>query len=395
MRQRRLKGLDEKLDIYSGGITTEPELQKGRWNALFDEEQPIYMELGCGKGQFILALAKAYPERNFIAIEANESVVLRALQKAARNVAGISSKDILDENGYEKPFEDLIEDGIFAVTERRDIKEILADGMEKNAAGVEAGRNAVDVEAGRNAADGSEKDLTQGGKADIAARNERRAEARAKAMAEFVPGYHIVDGKKKKNRRPDEPGNIYKLMPNLLLANTLVKDITDIFDEGELSGIYLNFSDPWPKARHAKRRLTHTGYLRGYRHILKPEGCLEFKTDNEGLFRFSIEEFDANNLERLEYTEDLHGVLGDAKKGRALSADSSAMPDEESGADSNGRLSAAQDAESGIEKSRFEPAKHEFESTKDKYESAKYMTEYEQKFTLQGKPIYYCKVKFA
>ena len=66
------------------------------------------------------------------------------------------------------------------------------------------------------------------------------------------------------------------------------------------------FSDPWPKARHAKRRLTHTCYLKGYGRVLKPGSALEFKTDNEALFRFSSEEFDLNSLVKEEYTEDLH-----------------------------------------------------------------------------------------
>ena len=71
MRQRKLKGLEEKLSVYSGGRQIDPAAQKGKWNEFFERDQPIYMELGCGKGQFILSLAKAFPERNFIAVEGN------------------------------------------------------------------------------------------------------------------------------------------------------------------------------------------------------------------------------------------------------------------------------------------------------------------------------------
>ncbi len=454
MRQRKLKGVEEKLDIYSGGITTQPELQKGRWNSLFDKEQPVYMELGCGKGQFILALAAAYPERNFIAIEGNESVVLRALQKTARNMRRFSDEELIDENGYEKPFEDLIEDGIFKIENQVKVDtsgtveaddecetdvdtngtveadnecetDVNASGMveaddgcgtavntrceieadnecetDVNASGmVEADDECeTDVNAGGRIEtdEGRKSGINIGDRAEIDTENrvERRAAARAKAMAEFVPGYHIVDGKKKKNRRPDEPGNIYKLMPNLLLVNMFVKDITDIFDGDELAGIYLNFSDPWPKARHAKRRLTHTRYLNGYRHILRPGGCLEFKTDNEDLFRFSIEEFEANHLEKLEYTEDLHGVLDGAESGRVHDDAKSGRVHDDA---KSGRVH--DDAKSGRvhddAKSGRVYADLESSIESDNFESAKYMTEYEQKFTLLGKPIYYCKVKFV
>ena len=89
MRQRRIKDLDEKLDVYSGGIQVNPRSLKGRWASLFDSSAPVYMELGCGKGQFITSLSEAYPDRNFIAVEGNRSAMLRALQKAVRHFKGI------------------------------------------------------------------------------------------------------------------------------------------------------------------------------------------------------------------------------------------------------------------------------------------------------------------
>ncbi|MBE6547140.1 MAG: tRNA (guanosine(46)-N7)-methyltransferase TrmB [Ruminococcaceae bacterium] len=70
--------------------------------------------------------------------------------------------------------------------------------------------------------------------------------------------------------------------------------------------IYLNFSDPWPKSGHAKRRLTHRSFLDIYRLLLKEDGILRFKTDNVGLFEFSLEEFAAYGAEILWQTRDLH-----------------------------------------------------------------------------------------
>lgn len=250
MRQRKLKGLDEKLEAFSGGIRINPKAMKGSWQKLFEKEQPLYMELGCGKGQFILALAKAHPERNFLAVEGNRSVMLRALQKASRTL-GIES---------------------FTV-------------------------------------------------------DEEKADAAAQEFEESLWSSDVDDC-------------VYAAAPNLIFANMYLRSVTDCFEEGELSGIYLNFSDPWPKDRNAKRRLTHMRYLDGYRAVLKPGSCLEFKTDNENLFRFSVEEFASANLEKLEYTEDLHG--GSCE-----------------------------------------------------YETVNYMTEYEEKFSSMGNPIYYCKVKFG
>lgn len=93
---------------------------------------------------------------------------------------------------------------------------------------------------------------------------------------------------------------------NLLFVERLVKNIGDIFEEGELSGIYLNFSDPWHKARHAKRRLTCEQKLKQYFHILKPGGFVELKTDNDNLYRFTIEEAERAGLSVAERTKNLH-----------------------------------------------------------------------------------------
>lgn len=273
MRQRRIKGLEEKLDIYSGGIQINPRSLKGRWASLFDNPGPVYMELGCGKGQFITQLSEAYPDRNFIAVEGNRSAMLRALQKAVRHFKGINPAHEAESQGsaITPPLEAEVPQGIFAV--------------DYEAAGIKPGE-------------------------------------------EFDTPY--------KTSRDD---CLFKVSGNLVFACMYLRKVTDCFTEGELDGIYLNFSDPWPKERQAARRLTHHRYLEGYKQVLKPGSMLEFKTDNEPLFRFSIEEFDDFGLEKTEYSEDLHA------------------PDRA-------------------------------------FRSRDFMTEYEEKFSSRGNPIYYCQVKF-
>ena len=97
-----------------------------------------------------------------------------------------------------------------------------------------------------------------------------------------------------------------KGIPNVLFIPDFILRMEDYFAEGELSGVYLNFSDPWPKVRHAKRRLTHRSYLEGYLEALAPDGFIEFKTDNQELFDFTLEECAAAGLILAECTRDLH-----------------------------------------------------------------------------------------
>lgn len=125
-------------------------------------------------------------------------------------------------------------------------------------------------------------------------------------------------------------------LANIVFVKEYIRDVTEYFAEDELSGIYLNFSDPWPKDRHAKRRLTHRRYLDGYRKVIKDGGCIEFKTDNAGLFSFAAGQFESSSMKPLESTEDLHSTELSAKN---------------------------------------------------------VTTEYEDKFRVEGKKIYYCKVK--
>lgn len=188
MRQRKAKDLEKRLEECSMYMI-EPAL--GERADCFKNDRPLFVEIGCGKGQFIINKALAEPDCNFIAVEGQETVILRALEKAKE-----------------------------------------ADEREKNNGG--AG------------------------------------------------------------------------LCNLKFMLTFVDDMEDIFHSGRLSGIYLNFSDPWPKARHAKRRLTHRQRLDKYRSCLKSGGFMEIKTDNDDLFLFTLEEIEAAGLKIAEQTRDLH-----------------------------------------------------------------------------------------
>lgn len=95
-------------------------------------------------------------------------------------------------------------------------------------------------------------------------------------------------------------------LENIYLVSSYVRDLRDYFEEGELDRIFLNFSDPWPKAKHAKRRLTYRENLKAYMDVLKEGGTIEFKTDNEGLFDFTLEEIEELGYNIEEMTRDLH-----------------------------------------------------------------------------------------
>ena len=97
---------------------------------------------------------------------------------------------------------------------------------------------------------------------------------------------------------------------NLKFMRVDARELPEIFEKGEVQKIYLNFSDPWPKARHAKRRLTSREFLSRYEKILAEEGTVEFKTDNKDLFEFSLEEVEESPWELLAHTFDLHNEEG-------------------------------------------------------------------------------------
>lgn len=183
MRQRKVKNEEDRLAEHHRYLFEDPKAMKGKWQTVFGNENEIYAEFGCGKGKFIMTLAEQNPDRNYIAVEGRGSIILRALEKAAR------------------------------------------EGLD-----------------------------------------------------------------------------------NIVFVKEYISDVNEYFTEDELAGIYLNFSDPWPKDRHAKRRLTHSRYLDGYRKILKEGCCIEFKTDNDDLFAFAKGEFESSGMKLLESTEDLHGT---------------------------------------------------------------------------------------
>lgn len=125
-------------------------------------------------------------------------------------------------------------------------------------------------------------------------------------------------------------------IPNVKLLNVNAQKLTDYFDAGEVDRVYLNFSDPWPKNRHEKRRLTYKSFLDLYKEILVAQGEIHFKTDNRGLFEYSLMSFSEYGL-LLKYASlDLHNS----------------------------------DFEGNV------------------------MTEYEEKFSSKGFPIYRCEVKY-
>lgn len=180
MRLRNITGSREVIGS-SRFVVQEPKEIKGSWKALFGNDNPIYIEIGMGKGKFLHTSAAQNPEINYIGIEKYSSVLLRALQK-----------------------------------------------ME-------------------------EEELS-----------------------------------------------------NLKFIRMDAEEITEVFGEHEVDRIYLNFSDPWPKERHAKRRLPSRQFLERYDYILKPEGQLEFKTDNRELFDFAVEELSEAGWKTQALTYDLH-----------------------------------------------------------------------------------------
>lgn len=180
MRLRNVPGARETI-IENQFSIQEPEQKKGKWAEVFGNDHPIHIEVGMGKGQFIIEMAKRNPEINYIGIEKYSSVLVRAVEK--------------------------LED------------------FEQN---------------------------------------------------------------------------------NLRLIRMDAENIEEVFDKDEVDRIYLNFSDPWPKDRHAKRRLTSTRFLERYNNILTPEGRVMFKTDNKDLFGFSLEQVEEAGWILENHTYDLH-----------------------------------------------------------------------------------------
>ena len=185
MRLRKVKDANLRLKANDNKyFIEEPKLYKGKWNELFNNNNPIHIEIGCGKGQFITTLAEINKDINYVAIEKFDSVLLRVLEK-------------------------------------------------------------------------------------------------------------IID----------------KDYPNLKICVIDAATISEYFDKDEVDRIYLNFSDPWPKRHHAKRRLTHENFLNEYLKIMKKDSEIHFKTDNRGLFEFSLESFNNCNWIIKNISLDLHKDL--------------------------------------------------------------------------------------
>lgn len=108
----------------------------------------------------------------------------------------------------------------------------------------------------------------------------------------------------KKLKRYEEENNIR--LDNLYFMSFDAIDIANIFENGQIEKLYLNFSDPWPKKKHAKRRLTNEKFLDEYKKVLKKHGQIEFKTDNRGLFEYSLVSMQNYGLKFIEVYLDLH-----------------------------------------------------------------------------------------
>lgn len=185
MRLRNIPGAKDAI-LNSPYVIQDPAIHKGTWSQVFANNHPLYIEVGMGKGRFLMDMAQLYPDINYIGIERYDSVLLRALQKR----------------------EQLVQQGT--------------------------------------------------------------------------------------------------ALSNLFFLCFDAAELPEIFAPGEVEKIYLNFSDPWPKARHAKRRLTSREFLARYKQFLAPGGTVEFKTDNRSLFDFSLEEVKEASWTLLGSTFDLH-----------------------------------------------------------------------------------------
>ena len=95
-------------------------------------------------------------------------------------------------------------------------------------------------------------------------------------------------------------------VPNLKLMNINAEKLMDYFDKREIARVYLNFSDPWPKTRHEKRRLTYKTFLASYESVLGNQGEIHFKTDNQGLFEYSLRSFSEYGMLLKYVSLDLH-----------------------------------------------------------------------------------------
>lgn len=182
MRMHPKKHLTERLERCGALYITQTEELRGNWNdTIFQNANPICIEIGCGKGNFITQLAQRHPDINYIAFEKYKNVLVTAMEKA-------------------------------------------------------------------------------------------------KALA----------------------------LSNVRFLSDDAADLEKLLAPGECERIYLNFSDPWPKSRHAKRRLTHPNFLSLYKAVLPANGQIHFKTDNKKLFEYSLNTFSDFGMQLHNITFDLH-----------------------------------------------------------------------------------------
>lgn len=180
MRLKHVKGAEEKM-LTSEHIIQEPKTYKGKWKEDMPSAEKLCVEIGMGKGRFLIDMASLHPETLYVGIEKFSSVMIRAVEK----------------------------------------------------------QEELELE-------------------------------------------------------------------NIRLIRFDAEGIEEIFDNSEVDIIYLNFSDPWPKDRHAKRRLTSPQFLERYKKILSADGHIEFKTDNMDLFEYSVESIKESGWIITEITRDLH-----------------------------------------------------------------------------------------
>ncbi|MFF2091118.1 tRNA (guanosine(46)-N7)-methyltransferase TrmB [Paenibacillus sp. NPDC058174] len=173
MRLRGRKGIRESIEAQPELVVLDAAPHKGKWHEFFGNDNPIYIELGMGKGRFISHMSARNPEINFIGVDMYDELIRRASEKA---------RAVWEEKGEQSP-------------------------------------------------------------------------------------------------------------PNLALLRANIEHIENMFDPGELERIHLNFSDPWPKSKHARRRLTHPRFLAKYAQLLNERGEIHFKTDSQSLFEFSLNSF--------------------------------------------------------------------------------------------------------
>ncbi|WP_261130717.1 tRNA (guanosine(46)-N7)-methyltransferase TrmB [Bacillus sp. Marseille-Q3570] len=181
MRLRNKPWAQDNIDDNPQVVVADPENRKGKWHQIFENDNPICIEVGTGKGQFITEMAKLHPNANFIGIERQKSIIVSGIDK-------------INESGPK----------------------------------------------------------------------------------------------------------------NVRLINVNAMHLINFFDKEEIHRVYLNFPDPWPKNRHEKRRLTHESFLNAYEEVLKPGGDIHFKTDNQGLFEYSLHSFSKYGLILNNVSLDLH-----------------------------------------------------------------------------------------